>query len=527
MSNSSSKTTTNDDVYIRKPAIDEKYINDICSENLDESNTLNRVCKYANCRRRVRSKGLCKAHGGGRRCMVEGCDRSSQGQGLCIRHGGGKRCNHIGCTKASQSNGLCKAHGGGIRCQVAGCIKSSQGGGLCRAHGGGQRCDKQGCTKGAQRGGYCASHGGSRFCQHAECTKNDRGGGFCAEHGAGCIKSSQGGGLCRAHGGGQRCDKQGCTKGAQRGGYCASHGGSRFCQHAECTKNDRGGGFCAEHGGGKRCDYNDCNKPARKKGKCSFHANTTPKPLTFNYETMKKQPNQAHITSAPSSTLGDSRRATTSFQNVPFKNTNIVRPNISHTVDGFPRDPYLHIQTDQQSYESMMMVDARAANLGQYGGNLPSNLADRTPAQPSSKYQSERSINYPDSLAQWSIKDQGVLSYTSDRQMYGCARLKQSFERNIPNHYPHTHFQGQFPTTENLQSIAAPSDDNAERHSISHYNRLDANQYVHQNSADMGSGLSNVATEHSNHAVIYNAQLHGYAPYTSQQIQQIQPMTLL
>ncbi|CCI39861.1 unnamed protein product [Albugo candida] len=462
MSNSSSKTTTNDDVYIRKPAIDEKYINDICSENLDESNTLNRVCKYANCRRRVRSKGLCKAHGGGRRCMVEGCDRSSQGQGLCIRHGGGKRCNHIGCTKASQSNGLCKAHGGGIRCQVAG-----------------------------------------------------------------CIKSSQGGGLCRAHGGGQRCDKQGCTKGAQRGGYCASHGGSRFCQHAECTKNDRGGGFCAEHGGGKRCDYNDCNKPARKKGKCSFHANTTPKPLTFNYETMKKQPNQAHITSAPSSTLGDSRRATTSFQNVPFKNTNIVRPNISHTVDGFPRDPYLHIQTDQQSYESMMMVDARAANLGQYGGNLPSNLADRTPAQPSSKYQSDRSINYPDSLAQWSIKDQGVLSYTSDRQMYGCARLKQSFERNIPNHYPHTHFQGQFPTTENLQSIAAPSDDNAERHSISHYNRLEAIQYVHQNSAGMGSGLSNVATEHSNHAVIYNAQLHGYAPYTSQQIQQIQPMTLL
>lgn len=462
MSNSSSKTTTNDDVYIRKPAIDEKYINDICSENLDESNTLNRVCKYANCRRRVRSKGLCKAHGGGRRCMVEGCDRSSQGQGLCIRHGGGKRCNHIGCTKASQSNGLCKAHGGGIRCQVAG-----------------------------------------------------------------CIKSSQGGGLCRAHGGGQRCDKQGCTKGAQRGGYCASHGGSRFCQHAECTKNDRGGGFCAEHGGGKRCDYNDCNKPARKKGKCSFHANTTPKPLTFNYETLKKQPNQAHITSAPSSTLGDSRRATTSFQNVPFKNTNIVRPNISHTVDGFPRDPYLHIQTDQQSYESMMMVDARAANLGQYGGNLPSNLADRTPAQPSSKYQSDRSINYPDSLAQWSIKDQGVLSYTSDRQMYGCARLKQSFERNIPNHYPHTHFQGQFPTTENLQSIAAPSDDNAERHSISHYNRLEANQYVHQNSAGMGSGLSNVATEHSNHAVIYNAQLHGYAPYTSQQIQQIQPMTLL
>ncbi|TYZ57302.1 hypothetical protein PybrP1_008016 [[Pythium] brassicae (nom. inval.)] len=166
----------------------------------------NRLCTMPGCKKRVRSKGLCKAHGGGRRCMVEGCERSSQGQGLCIRHGGGKRCTQTGCTKASQSNGLCKAHGGGLRCQTAGCTKSSQGGGFCRAHGGGQRCEKEGCSKGAQRGGFCAGHGGSRFCQHPDCTKNDRGGGYCAEHG-----------------GGKRCDAPGCNKPARKKGKCSFH----------------------------------------------------------------------------------------------------------------------------------------------------------------------------------------------------------------------------------------------------------------------------------------------------------------
>ncbi|GLD94426.1 hypothetical protein PINS_up003037 [Pythium insidiosum] len=165
-----------------------------------------RLCTVPGCKKRVRSKGLCKAHGGGRRCMVEGCERSSQGQGLCIRHGGGKRCTQPGCTKASQSNGLCKAHGGGLRCQAPNCTKSSQGGGFCRAHGGGQRCEKEGCNKGAQRGGFCAGHGGSRFCQHPDCTKNDRGGGFCAEHG-----------------GGKRCDEQGCNKPARKKGKCSYH----------------------------------------------------------------------------------------------------------------------------------------------------------------------------------------------------------------------------------------------------------------------------------------------------------------
>ncbi|CAH0489887.1 unnamed protein product [Peronospora farinosa] len=142
----------------------------------NESLKSNRLCTMPSCTKRVRSKGLCKAHGGGRRCMVDGCERSSQGQGLCIRHGGGKRCTQSGCTKASQSNGLCKAHGGGLRCQSPGCTKSSQGGRILR------------------------------FCQHPDCTKNDRGGGFCAEHG-----------------GGKRCDHAGCNKPARKKGKCSYH----------------------------------------------------------------------------------------------------------------------------------------------------------------------------------------------------------------------------------------------------------------------------------------------------------------
>ncbi|KAJ0401383.1 hypothetical protein P43SY_001321 [Pythium insidiosum] len=79
----------------------------------------------------ARSRGLCKAHGGGKRCKVEGCNLSDQGGGHCIRHGGGKRCEMEGCPKSAQSRRFCKAHGGGARCKVEGCGKTSQGGGLC------------------------------------------------------------------------------------------------------------------------------------------------------------------------------------------------------------------------------------------------------------------------------------------------------------------------------------------------------------------------------------------------------------
>ncbi|ETV86389.1 hypothetical protein H257_02764 [Aphanomyces astaci] len=170
------------------------------------SSSVMRRCTYPQCDKKVRSKGLCKAHGGGIRCLVQGCNRSSQGKGYCIRHGGGKRCSIAGCNRSSQSNGLCKSHGGGLRCQVPHCDKSSQGGGYCRLHGGGHRCQHDQCEKGAQRGGYCAAHGGNRACQFPDCVKNDRGGGYCAEHG-----------------GGRRCTTPSCNKPARKQGKCSHH----------------------------------------------------------------------------------------------------------------------------------------------------------------------------------------------------------------------------------------------------------------------------------------------------------------
>ncbi|CAK4915780.1 unnamed protein product [Aphanomyces euteiches] len=96
-------------------------------------------CIVHGCTSGARSRGLCKAHGGGKRCGTEGCNLSDQGGGYCIRHGGGKRCEYDGCDKSAQSKRFCKAHGGGVRCDVPGCVKSSQGGGKCRAHGGGPK----------------------------------------------------------------------------------------------------------------------------------------------------------------------------------------------------------------------------------------------------------------------------------------------------------------------------------------------------------------------------------------------------
>lgn len=181
----------------------------------DQEKNSNRICTMPGCVRRIRSKGLCKAHGGGRRCTIQGCERSSQSRGLCIRHGGGTRCTEDECTKAAQSNGLCKAHGGGLRCQFERCTKATQGGGYCRNHGGGQRCGEEGCDKGAQRGGFCASHGGTRFCQYRDCNKQDRGGGLCAEHG-----------------GGKRCNHISCFKPARRQGLCHIHASFYEAQQA-------------------------------------------------------------------------------------------------------------------------------------------------------------------------------------------------------------------------------------------------------------------------------------------------------
>ncbi|TMW66745.1 hypothetical protein Poli38472_014057 [Pythium oligandrum] len=164
------------------------------------------TCKIADCDRRVRSKGFCKTHGGGRKCSIEGCKKSSQNGDFCIGHGGGKKCKHEGCAKAAQSHGLCKAHGGGARCKYPDCNKSSQGGGLCRAHGGGKRCQAEGCPKGAQRGNFCATHGGFRNCKIDGCVRTDRGGGFCEVHRRGRL-----------------CKVDGCKKLARNQGMCTMH----------------------------------------------------------------------------------------------------------------------------------------------------------------------------------------------------------------------------------------------------------------------------------------------------------------
>ncbi|GLE01152.1 hypothetical protein PINS_up009982 [Pythium insidiosum] len=164
------------------------------------------TCKVAGCDRRVRSKGFCKTHGGGRKCSIEGCKKSSQNGEFCIGHGGGKKCKQEGCAKAAQSHGLCKAHGGGARCKYPDCNKSSQGGGLCRAHGGGKRCQASGCPKGAQRGNFCATHGGFRNCKIEGCVRTDRGGGFCEVHRRGRL-----------------CKIDGCKKLARNQGMCTMH----------------------------------------------------------------------------------------------------------------------------------------------------------------------------------------------------------------------------------------------------------------------------------------------------------------
>lgn len=123
-----------------------------------------KMCTSEGCTNLSRSRGLCKAHGGGRRCSVDGCTRASQSGSLCITHGGGKRCTVDGCVKAAQSRGMCKAHGGGVRCRVEGCDKSSQGDGFCRTHGGGRRCGHpSGCTKWAQRNGMCMAHSEGKY----------------------------------------------------------------------------------------------------------------------------------------------------------------------------------------------------------------------------------------------------------------------------------------------------------------------------------------------------------------------------
>ncbi|KAL7682447.1 hypothetical protein Plhal304r1_c049g0131361 [Plasmopara halstedii] len=97
--------------------------------------TAPRICKIEGCTKGIRSRGLCKAHGGGRRCTTPGCTTSDQGGGHCVLHGGGRRCRIEGCKKSAQWRGVCKMHGGARRCRYGQCTKNGQvKQGYCRMH---------------------------------------------------------------------------------------------------------------------------------------------------------------------------------------------------------------------------------------------------------------------------------------------------------------------------------------------------------------------------------------------------------
>lgn len=97
--------------------------------------TATRICKIEGCTKGIRSRGLCKAHGGGRRCTTPGCTTSDQGGGHCVLHGGGRRCRIEGCKKSAQWRGVCKMHGGARRCRYGQCTKNGQvKQGYCRMH---------------------------------------------------------------------------------------------------------------------------------------------------------------------------------------------------------------------------------------------------------------------------------------------------------------------------------------------------------------------------------------------------------
>ncbi|RLN52637.1 hypothetical protein BBJ28_00009660 [Nothophytophthora sp. Chile5] len=101
---------------------------------LQKKKPASRICRMVGCTKGIRSRGLCKAHGGGRRCTTPGCEISDQGGGHCIAHGGGRRCSVGGCQKSAQSKGLCKLHGGARLCRLPDCHKNGQIKGLCRLH---------------------------------------------------------------------------------------------------------------------------------------------------------------------------------------------------------------------------------------------------------------------------------------------------------------------------------------------------------------------------------------------------------
>ena len=139
-------------------------------------------CRVEGCTRTLRSRGLCRRHGGGKICQV--CDSLARASSnYCAAHGGLQQCASEGCDNLAQSKGLCRRHGGGRLCRVPTCQKGAQLGGLCRLHGGLKICSKKDCGKVCQRGTLCVLHSQTQHCKHQGCDAISRGGGsYCAAH---------------------------------------------------------------------------------------------------------------------------------------------------------------------------------------------------------------------------------------------------------------------------------------------------------------------------------------------------------
>jgi hypothetical protein len=224
-----------------------------------------RTCGNIGCTKKVRLRGMCQDHGGGKPCSVEGCRTLAALRGLCSKHGGSSRCREEGCKKHAISGGLCFSHGGSNRkpCSVEGCSTLAAVRGLCGKHGGCSRCREEGCKKVAQAGGLCFSHGGGSKCKHDGCTNQAHLRGLCVAHRPRddvvckcCGKSF------RKKGPSPYCTDEACVKDrtctsvkqckmSKVSGtpYCKQHQGEpdKLCKSPGCTWYKRGTEYCYKH----------------------------------------------------------------------------------------------------------------------------------------------------------------------------------------------------------------------------------------------------------------------------------------
>ncbi|KAF0747109.1 hypothetical protein AaE_007860 [Aphanomyces astaci] len=121
-------------------------------------------CSIAGCPKRVRSRGLCKSHGGGRRCSVSGwlqdASRAAKAKAYAsVMAADGVAASTAAPAERSQMASVrTTAEGSGAAKQDV-LSRAKARGSYCRTHGGGKLCKYPGCKKGSQRKGYCATHG--------------------------------------------------------------------------------------------------------------------------------------------------------------------------------------------------------------------------------------------------------------------------------------------------------------------------------------------------------------------------------